>query len=167
MVKNSSSVLNTSAVLKTTLKSIGQSIIKFLDFGQYIKRLDGRNASLKCLGKVIAIECNLDQAVSLHDIMDCAEEQLSVYNSSPSIFSDVIVSTTLFTSDGKGMLVGGQKINVHESILCALSINSSLCSDIFMRIKWKSWWCKFMIIIISIDSNGSYNAVPDGVMNWK
>jgi hypothetical protein len=63
-------------------------------------------------------------------------------------------------------LVGGKKINVHESILCALSINSSLCSDIFMRIKWKPWWYKFMFIIISVDSNGSYNAVPDGVMMY-
>ena len=146
MVTNSSAVPNTSTVLKTTLKSIGPFIIKILDFEQYVKRLDGRNASLKCLGKVIAIECNLDQAVSLHDIMDCAEEQLSVYNSSPSIFSDVIVSTTLFTFDGKAKLVGVEKVNLHESILCALSLNSSLCSDIFNRIKWKPWWCKFMLI---------------------
>ncbi len=146
MVTNSSAVPNTSTVLKTTLKSIGPFIIKILDFEQYVKRLDGRNASLKCLGKVIAIECNLDQAVSLHDIMDCAEEQLSVYNSSPSVFSDVIVSTTLFTFDGKAKLVGVEKVNLHESILCALSLNSSLCSDIFNRIKWKPWWCKFMLI---------------------
>jgi hypothetical protein len=70
MVTNSSSVLNTSRVLATTLKSIGKSIIKFFDFGQYVKRLDGINASQKCLAKVVAIECNLDQAVFLQDIME-------------------------------------------------------------------------------------------------
>jgi hypothetical protein len=75
MVTNSSSVLNTSTVLETTLKSIGKSLIKLFDFGQYIKRLDGINASQKCLAKVIAIECNPDQAVFLQDIMDCADEQ--------------------------------------------------------------------------------------------
>jgi hypothetical protein len=101
------------------------------------------------------LPCNLDQAVFLQDIMDCADEQLSVYNSSPTVFSDVIVSTALFTRDGKAKLVGGEKVNLHESILCALSINSSLCSDIFNRIKWKPWWCKFMFIIIAVDSNGS------------
>jgi hypothetical protein len=55
MVTNSSSVLNTSTVLETTLKSIGKSLIKLFDFGQYIKRLDGINASQKYLAKVIAI----------------------------------------------------------------------------------------------------------------
>jgi hypothetical protein len=72
---NSSAVPNTSTVLKTTLKSIGPFIIKILDFGQYVvKRSDGIKAPSKCLGKIIAIECNLDQAIWLHDIMDCAEE---------------------------------------------------------------------------------------------
>jgi hypothetical protein len=154
MVTNSSSVPNTSTVLATTLKSIGKSMVKFFDFGQYVERLDGIN------------ECNLDQAVFLQDIMDCADEQLSVYNSSPSVFSDVIVSTKCFTPDGKAKLVGGEKVNLHKSILCALSINSSLCSDIFNRIKWKPWWCKFMFIIISVDCNGSYNVVPETVMMY-
>jgi hypothetical protein len=117
MVTNSSSVPNTSTVLATTLKSIGKSIVKFFDFGQYVKRLDGINTSQKCLAKIIAIECHLDQAVFLQDIMDCADEQLSVYNSSPSVFSDVIVSTKYFTPDGKAKLVGGKKVNLHESIL--------------------------------------------------
>jgi hypothetical protein len=117
MVTNSSSVPNTSSVLATILKSIRKSMVKLFDFGQYVKRLDGINASQKCLAKVIAIECNLDQAVFLQNIMDCADEQLSVYNSSPSVFSDVIVSTKYFTPDGNAKLVGGEKVNLHKSIL--------------------------------------------------
>jgi hypothetical protein len=70
----------------------------------------------------------------------------------------------LFAPFGKAKLVGCKKFDLHESILCALSINSAVCSDIFNRIKWKPWWCKFMFIIISVDSNGSYNAVPETVM---
>ena len=124
--------MNTTVVIGSVVLMIGLIVFKVIDYGQYVFNPNGVKECLKCFVKVIGIMCNLDQAVLLQDYRECVLELKAIYDIRPVRAS---WTTSGLNDDGTDRYIGGNIIRMHESLICALKFDSSMCPDLLFRIR--------------------------------